>query len=363
MLRSEQHNHFNLIRMIAAALVLVSHSFALSSGDPLLEPLRKNLGVTWGSIAVDVFFVTSGFLVTGSMIQRANLRDFLLSRALRIYPGLLVALVVTVAICSIWFTSRSFAEFWFDSATWRYLILNAVLIHPFGIQYFIPGVLEGVPYAKNGIGPINGSLWTLPVEVRMYLCLAIGYLLLRKFTCPANAERIQLKAKALLTAVAIVLVIIDLAYTVTGGLRLVPHMAAMFFVGGAMWCYHINFARLLPLGCLLLLIVLLSILLGKTAFIVCYTLALPTIVLVIAFLPLKSLLIYNRLGDYSYGMYIYAFPVQQWLASIWVGIDAWTMTLMAVLMTLAFAAISWHVVEKRALAMKPVRHEPKAIPK
>lgn len=362
MVRSNHQNHFNLIRMIAATLVLVSHSYVLSSGDPLTEPLRKDLGVTWGSIAVDVFFVMSGFLVTASMLRRGSIRDFVISRALRIYPGLLVALIVTVTICSIWFTSRSTSRFWSDPATWRYLGLNATLLHPFEVEFFIPGTLEGVPYAHKGNGPINGSLWTLPVELQMYLCLAGGYFLLRRLTGAASVATLHRTAKLVLTAVALSLLVMDIAYTMTSGQRLIPHMAAMFFVGGAMWCYQIDFARLWRLGGLFLIFTLLSALHGKTTFLVSYTLLLPTIVLVMAHAPFKPLLAYNRLGDYSYGMYIYAFPVQQWVASSCEGVDAWTMTLLAAPITLTFAALSWHGIEQRALAMKPAPHEPKTNP-
>lgn len=70
-------NNFNLLRLLAASLMLITHSFALSIGHGEAEPLRASLGTTWGAIAVDVFFVTSGFLVTASsLLYRRCLREF-----------------------------------------------------------------------------------------------------------------------------------------------------------------------------------------------------------------------------------------------------------------------------------------------
>ena len=65
-------NNFNLIRMAAALAVLVSHAFALAIGKSAAEPFQALLGMTMGSIAVDVFFLTSGFLVTASLLSRES---------------------------------------------------------------------------------------------------------------------------------------------------------------------------------------------------------------------------------------------------------------------------------------------------
>ena len=71
-------NNFNLLRFVAASAVLVSHSFALATGDPRTEPLRRLLGLSLGDIAVSAFFATSGFLVTGSLLSKQNATEFFL---------------------------------------------------------------------------------------------------------------------------------------------------------------------------------------------------------------------------------------------------------------------------------------------
>src|SRR5438552_4064356 len=133
-------NNFNLIRFRAASAVLVSHSYALSTGDPKTEPLRAWLGFSAGDIAVDVFFLTSGFLVAGSLFSRRSVFSFALARALRIYPAMLVSVALTVLIVGMWFSSSAATSFITNSDTWRYIWKNATLV--FGIAYKLPGAFE-----------------------------------------------------------------------------------------------------------------------------------------------------------------------------------------------------------------------------
>ena len=98
-------NNFNLIRIVAALVVLITHSFALAAGTSAAEPFQKSLGMTTGSIAVDAFFITSGFLVTASLSKRRSVLDFVVARALRIFPALLVMLLLTVFGIGVFFTS------------------------------------------------------------------------------------------------------------------------------------------------------------------------------------------------------------------------------------------------------------------
>lgn len=90
-------NNFNLLRALAAFLVLFSHSYALT-GSSSSEPLRMLLGMTFGSVAVDVFFVISGFLVCGSLLRRQSAIEFMKGRLLRIFPALLVMVGLTVLL-------------------------------------------------------------------------------------------------------------------------------------------------------------------------------------------------------------------------------------------------------------------------
>jgi len=162
-----RNNNFNLIRFIAAVLVLFSHSFALVLGVADTEPLVVLVGMTAGTIAVDVFFIASGFLITSSYVARNNLLTFFWARLLRIYPALIISVLFCVFVLGPLFTKNNLDDYLSDSQTYRYLVKNAILF--FGVEYRLPGVFLDLPYAAI----VNGSLWTLPYEVRLYVILAL----------------------------------------------------------------------------------------------------------------------------------------------------------------------------------------------
>lgn len=350
----DRDNNFNLIRIVAATMVLASHSFALATGSAQNEPLRTTLGMTFGTIAVDIFFVTSGYLVGQSIARSGSLKLFAIARILRIYPGLLVALFITSLACSIWFTSYGWREFWSSSQTWKYLIKNSTLAFPSGIEYLLPGTFVGNPWSKPMGGSVNSSLWTLPLELQMYVLLAIGYACVRfaKNRWHANWH-LRDGLRRTLVCVAGIAVPLDLYTTVTGFHDLQLHLFTMFFIGAALRFVDVKRAlRIGPAIVLLTTIVCLA-LLDRRLFAVAYILGVAYVVLAAAYLPGGFLRRYNRLGDYSYGTYIYAFPVQQAVAYWWRGITPWEMTAVALPVTLLLAVLSWHLVEKKALALKP----------
>ena len=157
-------NHFHLLRLAAALLVLFAHCFHLldRAGD---EPIgRWFLRLDASLLGVTMFFFISGFLVARSWDTRGNLPEFLVARALRIAPALWLALGVTVFVLGPLFTTLPLPAYFSDPATWKYLALNAVL----RTQYLLPGVFE-----SNPLPGVNGSLWTIPLEVTLYLILGV----------------------------------------------------------------------------------------------------------------------------------------------------------------------------------------------
>lgn len=331
-------NNFNLIRFLAASAVLFSHSFPLATGDRASEPLRQ-WGITPGSVAVDTFFLTSGFLVTGSLLARRSVLRFAAARALRIYPALIVAVLLTVLAVGLGFSSLPMPAFFADTDTWRYLARNMTLVS--GIEYVLPGAFEGNPWRLM----VNASLWTLPFELSMYAALALLWCA-ATWTNPArSAERMKLAV-----ALACVLImgshlVVPLASKSNG-----IHLAAMFFAGSALFVFR----NRVPVhrGLFVALILLVALAAPYAAALpVVLTLALPYLVLFIAYVPKGPVRAFNRLGDYSYGIYIYAWPVQQMTAATIKGIGPWAMAATAFVFTLALAIVSWHLIEKRALAL------------
>ncbi len=162
----DRDNNFNLIRFIAAVAVLISHSFPLSNTG-LDDPLINLIGMSAGNIAVDVFFLSSGFLVTRSLLMSQSIKTFLRSRALRIYPALWVMLLITVFVLGPLITESKIIEYFSDPMTWKYLFRNATMILP--AKHELPGVFLDNPYGRA----VNGSLWTLPFEIKLYIALAL----------------------------------------------------------------------------------------------------------------------------------------------------------------------------------------------
>lgn len=341
-------NNFNLLRFIAASLVLVSHSYPLAV-QGLAEPLRESLGTTWGSIAVDVFFVTSGFLVTRSLLQKRDLREFALARALRIFPALFVAMVITVGVVGIWFTSLDPTDYWLNKQTWKYLLKNSFLFR--GIEWGLPGTLIGHHGQAEGAA-LNGSLWTLPVEVTMYVLLAVLFAAV-SFLWRYQDEVTRSHVMAIfITAIALASGLANVVLNPYPDAGRELGLLAMFFAGGAL--YILRDAVRLHWGIFAasLAAVLVSTLAGARVFNIVYFMLVPYLVLFIALVPAGAIRQFNRLGDYSYGLYIYAFTVQQLLASRWIGITPLQLMATSMAITLVFAVLSWHLIEERALGLK-----------
>lgn len=386
-------NNFNLIRIIAAFAVLITHGFALSIGTGNAEPLRKSLGVTLGTIAVDVFFITSGFLITSSLMNRRHIIDFCWARVLRIFPALWLMLIITVFGISPLLTIIPLHAYIFNHTTYRYIIYCATLFH--GVKFTLPGLFHGNPYKDA----VNGSLWTLPWEVQMYSYLAImwiGSLIIDKYNrhwiygliiCmgvilftiytiheyPTHHFRIKavvaIMSLIIISYIAMVtghtnkhtlFMIIICACSILSGLYVVIHnndnnggiqLFFMFFTGSVFFVLRdrIHLSTIAFVGVILALS--LSVL-NRLAFHFVYNLSLAYLVFYIAYIPSGYIRKYNRLGDYSYGVYIYAFFVEQSVAALMPGISVLHMILIAAPATLFFAAMSWHIVEKRALGLK-----------
>ena len=166
-LASGRDNNFNLIRFIAASLVLISHSYPLAMGKGFPEPLSEPLATSWGSIAVDVFFVASGFFIAASFSLKSSFKSFVMARILRIYPALIVVTILTVFVLGPIFSNLTVFDYFTSSQTYQYLIKNMTLIT--GIEYNLPGVFSENPYEHA----VNGSLWTLPYEIKMYFLLVL----------------------------------------------------------------------------------------------------------------------------------------------------------------------------------------------
>ena len=181
-------NNFDLIRFLASSLVLFSHSFPLvlnARSEPL--SLLSDGQYNGGRLAVIIFFILSGFLITSSWDARRNLQGFIFSRILRIFPALVVVLILSIVFSALITTADGSS---FLKSSLIYFIKNVTLYKG---KFDIDGVFLNNPYGAA----INGSLWTLRHEFTCYLVIgAFGYLriLNKRFKrCMAQFRRLACK--------------------------------------------------------------------------------------------------------------------------------------------------------------------------
>lgn len=333
-----RRNSLNAIRLALALAVIVWHSFPLTGRDIGLWPVRQALG----ELPVDGFFAISGFLIISSWLRDANARRFLLARALRILPGLWVCLAVTAfaiaPLVSLILTGTS----GMSESNAGYVLAN---LGVWILQPGIAGSLADVPY------PVvwNGSLWTLSWECLCYL----GVLVL------GVTGALRLRATCLVVFVISLFALVATAYgPVDNGMITTGARFAIMFTAGAL----VYSARLrVPVR---------PRLLALAAACVALSLLLPDY-RVVGALPLAYLLI--GLGalvkaphlrtDISYGVYIYAFPLQQSLAAL--GAAGWPVLgflLASTAVTLPLAFASWYAVERPCMRLRPRRRLRTAAP-
>lgn len=331
-------NNLNLLRMLAAFAVLVSHAFPISYGQGTPEPLEKFVGLSLGSLAVCIFFGISGLLITLSFERRKSIAQFVVARFLRLYPGLIAVLAITVAIGAM-ITTMPIRDYLSAPGTWTYIPKNLSLAV---LQFSLPGVFQSNPLP----GVINGSLWTLFYEVVCYGAVLIAGLL-GLFRSPKLFSAIFL----LLTAAFMA----GISWQPEGGIayKIDRLIAFAWPFGLGMMAYL--WRDLLRLDIKLVIVLWLVCIPAASTllFLPLFLIALLYSVAWIAFVPRGPMLAYNRLGDYSYGVYIFAYPSQQLVASAIAGVEPLTNVLWAAPLTLTCSIISWHLVEKRALSQVP----------
>lgn len=333
-------NNFNFIRLVAAFAVLVTHSFALATGRREAEPLWTSYGMTFGSIAVDVFFVTSGFLVCGSLCTRQSVPEFAAARALRILPGMLGMLAVTVLVVGPAVTTVPYWTFASANETWKYVALNSSMF--LGAAYTLPGVFTSNPYPHA----VNGSLWTMCHEVRMYASLGAIWLV-AGWLPGRRTERFAFIIMLVVTAGATATIYAKLV----GSESAWPRLTYSFFMGALFFVLR-NRIRLDGRIFAWMVAAMIAASAQRDAFYAIYYVCFPYVVLYVAYVKVRPLLAFNRIGDYSYGIYIYAFLVQQVLMHYNPTLSPLSLIGGSAALTLGCAVISWHAIEKKGLAYK-----------
>jgi peptidoglycan/LPS O-acetylase OafA/YrhL len=322
-------NNFNLVRFLAASLVILHHAKPNIQVFATLTGGRESAG----SLAVLFFFVISGFLITQSFAG-SSLKAFIAARVLRIFPALWVAVPFSIVVAS-FASAMPWGRFLTHPQTLKFWLHDSFL---WDLQYNLPGAFLHVPIARD----VNGSLWTLPTEMRMYMvCALLGLAGLYS-------------ARSVFNAFLLVVMLIGATVKVDTlpfvGIVNVAQWELAFLLGGACYINRHEIRLNIPVALLLL---------GTTAFIedpemgrLYIVPALVYATLCVSLHPALFFRPFTRLGDYSYGLYIYAFPIQQIMVFYYPHMNWLKRMALTFPIVLGVAFLSWHLIEQPALRLK-----------
>ena len=301
-LPTRQANNFDLLRILFAWFVIVSHSYVLN-GDGATDPLFEMTQQTFlfSFIGVKGFFIISGYLIFKSMVVSNSIFEYLVKRVLRIFPALAVVLLVTLAAVYFIYPSN-IPPFFSNKEVYAYFLGNVILFKP---HFFISGIFSGLPSSA-----INGSLWTIEYEFFFYVFILLF------FYFRSNKKIL----KALLVIVVALFLMVRLAFydwTVQTHffIPLEPlfDLGPYFLMGSLLSCFDFDKMPAKNAIAAVLSMALIASVYFKIGHTVVYF-TLPFLVIYAGKQTSKlATWVHSAIGDPSYGIYLYAFPLQQLL--------------------------------------------------
>lgn len=346
---------FDFLRIFLAIMVLFTHSFLIAEGEKF-QFSKPGITVLQAAI-LPMFFALSGFLITGSAM-RLRLKDFLLNRGIRIVPALSVDIVFAALILGPIFTTVSLQAYFSSYEFWSYFANIFGVIH-----YVLPGVFEHNPFPAI----VNGSLWTVPYEIGCYVimsALIIFGLLKRPWA--------TLGATVAVTAIIIAFSINRVNPATLGGtfqpdsagFKLLNHFIGskglMLYVNFMLGAVFFLFRHSIPKHGILALVCVAAPMTASFIFpdvegsTLCIIFA-PMLVYLMAYIgmtPIPRIPLYHR-GDYSYGIYLYGYPFQQGLVTLFPKLTSpWLHFAISLPIATLIAMGSWHFIEKPILKLR-----------
>ena len=325
---------FDYVRIGLALAVILAHSFFLNYGGAQAAEC-EGIFSKFTPLIVPMFFALSGFLVAGSLERAKSLFVFFGLRVFRIVPALTVEVLLSALILGPLLTEFPLSVYFRDSAFWAYFLNILGEIH-----YHLPGL-----FIHNPTTSVNGQLWTVPYELACYV-------LLGALACVNAYKRgwLLIAIFGTLQALQIVNTIyrFNPNYNGAGGSTIVLCFAA----GLLLYRYRDKIVYSGPLALVAFVLSVVSI-------------EVPNAIR-FAPLPMAYLTMYLGLrnpkldrvvssGDYSYGLYLYGYPVQQAVITLLPGMREWYWNLLISLpIAAAIAALSWHLIEKPVLSRKKI---------
>lgn len=337
----DRKNNVGFLRLVFACAVIVGHAPEMIDGNVSREPLAALTGVlTLGSVAVDGFFLLSGYLITASMTRSTPLR-YLNRRVMRIYPAFIIASLLSVYVLG------RLADAQISGALPKVFSKIILLRQP---DYY-PGQFPGLQHYPL----LNGAMWTIAYEFRCYLLIfALGICgVLRR---PGAMITITFIALSLFAASGVKPVSALLTeWENYGAIKLlignptqVVRLTAAFLVGSCLWVkgngrtpqISGNVAAISAIA--MVAIIVMVPVMGEVA-----VLTLGAVGLFWASFRanLGVLQTINDQWDISYGTYLYGWPIATYIRWTYPSIDPWTLAACTVPLALLAGAVSWHLVE------------------
>jgi len=326
-------NNFDLLRLWLAFSVCFAHLGEVSGVFAFL-PLTNYF---YSGIAVDCFFVVSGFLIFRSFDRSSGTMSYMNKRVRRIYPAYLTVVLAAAFFLPL-LLSDSTTEILFSEEWFRYLFSNLTFLN------FLQPELTGI-FSNTPLQVINAPLWTIKVEVMFYLSVPLIFLLLK--------NRKQWLVLGCLYIASILYSFYFLAMYKSCNLDIylklgkqLPGQLSFFLSGGALYFYYALFRKYwkITVSCAAVLLIISSQYTLFSQLFYPFSLAIIVIFTALIFPYLGN---WGRFGDMSYGVYIYHFPIIQIFTTLslfkiqpWLGFSA----LIAVILSTAF--LSYRYIER-----------------
>lgn len=331
---------FDYLRLCLALGVLIWHSFSVSYGIPWINEATSGLGRAPVALLVPMFFSVSGFLVAASLQRNPVITNYLSLRGLRILPGLTVEVALSALVLGSISTTLPLSDYFSSPGVAIYFLNIVGLVH-----FRLPGVFEGNPFP----GVVNGQIWSVPFELCSYALLgllgAIGVV---------RNRWLFLVAVLVGEAVALSIHLISpnwLDGGIFGSVRGF-RVAHIFFAAAVLYVFRDRVPMSAPMfvASAITTVVLLVNWRPIGDYLISFPLAYATTYLGLLN-PHRNAAITN--GDFSYGIYLYGMPIQQWIASWGAWTHHWWVNLcFALPFTLCVAIASWFLIERPALGLR-----------
>ena len=340
--RQGNRNHqFDLLRIIFATLVLLSHAPEITDGNASRELFHRFTGapMTFGTLGVDGFFILSGYLIVQSWLGDPELINFLRKRVLRIVPGYLVAVVLSTLAVGLLAPG---VDHFFRGLGVHFFNSVVLLSSP-----MTPPVFPGHPYAM-----VNGAMYTIGYEFRCYLLVALLGL------C-------GLLRRPILVLIGTFLLLSSLLYAapfermhwprhveaVIGQPSIAFRLTAVYLVGCCFYLFRerIVFRRSFAVATVVLMVA--CFIFAPSRGELAMVLGGGYLMFYLGRMHLSWLEGMSRLPDISYGIYLYGWPVE----SLWIWFQRgspWIAFLGSTIMCFALGWLSWHFFERPALTLK-----------